>query len=172
MYGVVKQNHGFVAVASEVGKGTTFDVFLPRYSGALAPATAADAAVPMPRGTETILLVEDEAAVRRVTARTLRSQGYTVVEAEGPEAAIRLATEHAGAIDLLLTDVMMPVMSGGDLADTLLAAHPQLRHLFISGYPASDGTGGNLVMDDAHFLSKPFSRAALAVKVREVLDRD
>lgn len=110
------------------------------------------------------------AARSRSTFRALEAQGYTVLAADGPRAALRLAQERGEAIALVLTDVMMPEMSSHDLAATLRAAHPQLTHLFMSGYPMPDGEGDGQMEDAAHFLEKPFSLAALTAKVREVLD--
>jgi CheY-like chemotaxis protein len=130
------------------------------------------AAAPIPRGDETILLVEDEPVVLDLTTEMLQSQGYVVLCASGPGEAIRLAEEHPGEIDLLLTDVIMPEMNGRDLASRLLALHPRLGCLLMSGY-AADVIGAHGEVDEAtHFLGKPFSLATLATAVRKVLDSE
>jgi len=175
VFGAVRQNGGFLAVATRPGEGTTFDIYLPRSQGALATLPLPEPAVPLPRGDETILVVEDESAVRRMTVRALEVQGYTVLEADGPHEAIRLAQEHGGgAITLLLTDVQMPEMSGYDLVAALRSARPHLKHLFMSGYPAGHSMNGGAFVGQpeavAHFLAKPFSLATLGEKVRMVLD--
>ncbi len=170
VYGAVRQNGGFVTVASVEGEGTTVDLYFPRASGTLAASPVAEPPAPMISGHETVLVVEDETAVRRMTVRALEGKGYTVLEADSPREAMRLAQEQGAAIALLLTDVMMPEMNGHALAATLRAAHPQLKHLFMSGYPMRDGEGDGQMEDAAHFLAKPFTLAALTAKVREVLD--
>lgn len=175
VYGAVRQTGGFIAVASELGAGTTFSVYLPRCTTAPAVSQQAPATVaPQPRGDETILVVEDEPAVRRVTARTLEQEGYTVLTADHPREAIRLAQAHGAAIALVLTDVQMPEMSGYDLVEALRSAHPHLRHLFMSGYPDGPpvhGLAGERRPEDAvRFIAKPFTLATLTAKVRQVLD--
>jgi CheY-like chemotaxis protein len=170
VYGIVQQGNGFIEMASAPGEGTTFEIYFPRYLGDLAASDSADPAAPIPRGTETILVVEDEPAVRRVTARALEAQGYDVLEADGPHAAIRVAQERGEAITLLLTDVVMPEMSGHELADALAADHPHLKHLFMSGYPERGGKRREPPEDAAPFLVKPFTLAELATKVRAVMD--
>lgn len=170
VYGAVRQNGGFCAVASVVGEGTTFDLYLPRSAETLAAPTTLAPAAPLHKGHETILVVEDEPAVRRMTVQALETQGYDVLAADGPRAALRLAQAHGGNIALMLTDVQMPEMNGHELAETLRSAQPRVKHIFMSGYPMQ-GSGGDSQMEDAaHFLAKPFSLAALTAKVREVLD--
>jgi two-component system cell cycle sensor histidine kinase/response regulator CckA len=170
VYGIVKQNNGFINVYSEPDQGTTFTIYLPRHAGkAERPWTEAPAE-PAARGHETILLVEDEPAILRLTTRLLEGQGYTVLAASTPSEAIRLARDHAGEIPLLITDVVMPEMNGRDLAKNLLSLHPDLKQLFTSGYTA-DVIAHNGVLDEGvHFIQKPFSTQDLAAKVREVLD--
>ncbi|HEY5491013.1 MAG TPA: PAS domain S-box protein [Gemmatimonadaceae bacterium] len=170
VYGAIKQNGGCITVASEPGRGTTFDIYLPRCLDKDPAEQASAAKAPTPRGQETILLVEDEPVVLALTAEMLETQGYTVLVAAGPGAAIHAAEEHAGRIDLLLTDVIMPEMNGRELANKLAARQPRLRCLFMSGY-TSDIIGARGVLDhETQFLQKPFSLAALAAAVREALD--
>ena len=123
------------------------------------------------RGRETILVVEDEAAVLRMTARTLEAHGYTVLAASRPDEAIRLANEHAGAFELLLTDVVMPGLSGWDLADRLLSTQPHLKVLFMTGYAAARRPGHTTPVEGDQYISKPFDLLTLTSKVRAVLDR-
>ena len=136
VYGIVKQNNGFINVYSEPGQGTTFTIYLPRHAGKAEQARTEGAAEPAARGHETILLVEDEPAILKLTTRMLEQLGYTVLAASTPGEAIRLAREHAGEIHLLMTDVVMPEMNGRDLARNLLSLYPHLKCLFMSGYTA------------------------------------
>jgi CheY-like chemotaxis protein len=150
--------------------GTTFKIYFPRvYAEPEAPA----ASLPLeaiPEGRETVLLVEDEQAVRAVAASMLRRQGYVVLEAPGPRQALDLAAHHAGQIDLLLTDVVMPDMNGREVANRLTALRPTLRVLYVSGY-TDDAIARHGVLDaGTSFLQKPFTPTSLARKVREVLD--
>jgi two-component system, cell cycle sensor histidine kinase and response regulator CckA len=170
VYGVVKQSGGFIRVDSEVGAGTTFEVYLPRAveGDAAAPARAGPSE-PLPRGAEVVLLVEDEEAVRRLTRELLEMQGYTVLEAAGGEEALRLSAERQH-IDLLLTDVVMPKLSGRELAERLSAERPQLKVLYFSGYTDDIVVRRGLLERGLAFIQKPFSQEALVCKVREVLD--
>ena len=167
VYGIVKQNHGFIYVSSEPGKGSTFTIYLPRHRDAAAQLTA-DA--PAARGHETVLLVEDEATILNLTRKMLERQGYTVLAAGSPGEAIRLAREHAGEIHLLLTDVVMPEMNGRDLAKNLLALYPRLRRIFMSGYTADIIAHHGVVENGVFFIPKPFSGQELTAKIREALD--
>jgi two-component system cell cycle sensor histidine kinase/response regulator CckA len=172
VYGIVKQSGGYVWVYSELGKGTTFKVYLPRVKDAVQASPATEAPVSTTRkGCETILLVEDEPAVRELTQAVLSERGYTVIEALTPEDAERLAGINGAEIHLLLTDVVMPGMSGHELAKQLTGRYPHLRVLYMSGYTynviAQDGT----LEEGISFLQKPFTPQVLAQKVREVLDR-
>jgi CheY-like chemotaxis protein len=169
VYGIVKQSDGFIFVYSEPGRGTTFKIYLPQVEGAGTVAAAAPVSAPA-SGMETILLVEDEEAVRRLMHRSLKSLGYDVLEAPSAEAALAVAAAHPGSIDLLITDVVLTGVSGRSLATLLLTSRPSLKPLFISGY--TDDTvvrHGVLAKGDA-FLQKPFTPDALARRVREVLD--
>jgi len=170
VYGAAKQNNGFVNVYSELGIGTTFTIYLPRYVGNTDQKSAKDQTQPSPRGLETILLVEDEAAILNMVKMLLGKQGYTVLVANTPSEAIRLASEQTGKIDLLITDVIMPEMNGKDLAHNLMSKYPTLKCLFMSGYTADVIAQHGVLEEGTHFLNKPFSLPDLAVKVRKVLD--
>ncbi len=170
VYGAVRQNRGFLTVTSAVDRGTTFDIYLPRYVGEAIPGRASGAIAVAPHGDETILLVEDEAAMLRFTAKALHALGYVVLVAHGPAEAMRLAAEHSGPIHLLLSDVVMPGMNGLDLALALQAVRPTLTPLFMSGHPADVIASRGMVLPGVTLLQKPFTPAALAAKVREVLD--
>ena len=127
-------------------------------------------AMPVPRGLETILLVEDELTILNVVTMILATQGYTVLQANTPAEALILAKEHPGEIRLLITDVIMPKMNGKDLANGLQSLYPQLRCLFMSGYTADAITQHGVLHEGVNFIQKPFSLSDLAIKVREVLD--
>ena len=169
VYGIVKQNRGFITVDSQPGHGTIFKIHLPRHAGADRPRTESPR-LPAARGGETILLVEDEPAILHMAAKMIAQQGYTVLAADNPETAGRLAREHAGNIHLLMTDVVMPAMNGWDLAQQLLALHPKLKCLFTSGYPADVITRNGVLDDSVFFIQKPFATHTLAAKIREALD--
>ncbi len=170
VYGIVKQNHGFINVYSELGKGATFRIYLPRVMDEVVPAVVS--AVPeVPQGHgETILLVEDERSLRVMATHFLNSLGYAVLVAESPAAALELSEAHAGEITLLLTDVVLPGMDGRQLAKHMLTRRPAIKVLFTSGYPADVIAQRGVLEQNTAFLAKPFQRADLARKVREVLD--
>jgi two-component system cell cycle sensor histidine kinase/response regulator CckA len=172
VYGAVKQNSGFINIYSEPGQGTTLKIYLPRHTAAPAPPPTTGRDENRPHGTETVLLVEDEPAILRMTSMMLEQQGYTVLSASSPGEAIRLATEHGGTIHLLVTDVVMPEMNGRDLAELLLSLHPNLKYLFMSGYTANVIVHHDVLNDGVSFIQKPFSSRDLAAKVRQVLDRE
>jgi CheY-like chemotaxis protein len=157
VYGIVKQNHGFITVYSEPGQGTTFTLALPRHVAEAAPLQPGGPADPALRGHETILLVEDEPAILALTTRMLALQGYTVLAARTPGEAIRLARAHPGELHLLMTDVVMPEMNGRALATTLLAFSPTLKRLFMSGYPANVIAHHGVLEAGVSFIQKPFS---------------
>lgn len=169
VHGIVKQSGGSVEVYSEIDKGTTFKIYLPIVHDA-AGESEASARPPVPQGVETILLVEDEIGVRMVTVLSLQSLGYTVLEAPGGEAAMQIMAEHPGKVDLLLSDVVMPEMSGRALAEILIAQYPTLKVLFVSGYTDDAIVRHGVLQAEVAFLQKPFTMGALARKVREVLD--
>jgi response regulator RpfG family c-di-GMP phosphodiesterase len=126
-------------------------------------------AIPLPRGHETILLVEDETAILHMTSQMLESLGYTVLASDTPSEAIRLANEFSGIIDLLITDVVMPEMTGRDLANNLQSVYPHLKQLFMSGYTSNVIVHHGVLEDGVYFIQKPFSMQGLAAKLREVL---
>lgn len=172
VYGIVRQNEGMISVYSEPGRGTTIRVYLPR-TGAPAPQEEDLASAHRPvGGTETLLVVEDTDSLRELMETMLSQLGYTVFAAPGGAAALALAEEQAGAIDLAIVDVVMPDMSGTQLGERLLDRYPELRVLYVSGYPNEHAITAERGDPRFSFLQKPFSAAELARKVRAVLDAD
>jgi PAS domain S-box-containing protein len=170
VYGIVTQSGGFIWVYSEVGQGTTFRILLPRSDAAEpAPLRVSPAAEP-PCGTETVLVAEDETVVREFACRMLRESGYRVLEASGGPEALAIAEGHAGPIDLLLTDVVMPRMNGPALADLLRASRPATKVLYMSGYTKDITLHTGTIGREAAFIGKPFSPDELARRVRATLD--
>jgi CheY-like chemotaxis protein len=171
VYGIVSQSGGHILVDSEPGRGAVFTIYLPRVDS-LAATPAEPVLVPAAagRGSETILLVEDEDAVRELTRRCLQSAGYTVLEAASAEAALDVCARHPERIDLLLTDVIMPGVSGPELSRRLLENRPAIRVLYVSGYTDTAIASQGILEAGAFFLQKPFSPDSLARKVRDVLD--
>jgi signal transduction histidine kinase len=169
LHGIVQQCGGHVEVYSEVGVGSVFKVYLPRVDDGMEGEAGKEAPGPA-GGTETLLLVEDEARVRRVVAETLRLNGYTVLEAGEAGEALSRAHEHAARLHLLVTDVMMPGMNGRELARGVFRLHPGIKILYISGYTDNAIVHQGLIAADAAFLHKPFTAAALLRKIRELLD--
>jgi CheY-like chemotaxis protein len=167
VYGIVKQNGGYVWVYSELGQGTTFKIYLPAVLG---KEEATERHQDNAGGSETVLLVEDEAKVRSLARIMLESEGYTVLEAPGSTEALRMASQHKGAIHMLLTDVVMPVMSGRELAERLAKMHPQMKILYMSGYTDDTVLRHGVLESGVAFLQKPFAPEVLVRKVREVLD--
>lgn len=172
VYGIVKQSGGNIWVYSEVGKGTTFKVYLPAVAGAEeeTPDGALDASEEAP-GNETVLVVEDEDSVRSLAQQVLEAHGYTVLTAQSGDDALRVAKEYTGTIHLLLTDVVMPGISGRELADRLCEERPALQALFMSGYTDNAIVHHGVLDPGIAYIQKPFTPRALAAKVRGVLDR-
>jgi CheY-like chemotaxis protein len=170
-FGIIKQAGGDIVAYSEVGRGTTFKILLPRVTASLVEPAPAPPSVESPlHGSETVLLVEDERVVRRVAARVLRGLGYTVIESGSGQEALAASSGYADSIDLLLTDVVMPGMSGNELAQRIAAERPSIRVLFTSGYTDDAVFRHGVIEHGLSFLQKPFSAGALTRKVREVLD--
>ncbi|BBO83284.1 hypothetical protein DSCO28_38500 [Desulfosarcina ovata subsp. sediminis] len=172
VYGIVKQNNGFVNVYSEPNQGTAFKIYLPRHRTEATGLPGKKMEPPAESGHETILLVEDEPAILEMTTKMLQRLEYTVVAARTPNEAIRLAREYDGEFHLLVTDVVMPGMNGRDLAKRLLSIHSHLRCLFMSGYTANVIAHHGVLDEGVNFIQKPFSKEQLGAKVREALDKD
>ncbi len=171
VYGIVKQSGGYIAVSTEVAQGSSFKVYLPRVHR---PPSATAPAAPRPtvaHGSETLLVVEDDAAVLSLSCRALEAEGYTILCASDPTDALRIVERHGGEIHLLLTDVVMPGMSGRDLAQQLAARRAGIRVLYMSGYPGDAAVHKGALTHGSAFLQKPFAPDVLLRKVRETLDR-
>jgi signal transduction histidine kinase len=171
VYGVVKQSGGFIWVESSLGGGTTFEIYLPQAAGKAANGDPEEKPSTIQGGNETVLVVEDEAGVRELACQFLRVKGYNVLEAEGGLAALEIARRHPGTIHLLLSDMVMPKMSGGDLATRLKAIRPDTRIAFMSGYSEFSSGDVGKGFPEAPVLQKPFSPASLVEIVRDALAR-
>jgi signal transduction histidine kinase len=170
-YGIIAQHSGYISVASEARQGTTVRIYLPQVESMVEPRARRDDIQDQPRGTETLLLVEDEPAVRELAARVLREHGYAVLEATGGVEALAILQQHNEMRpELVLTDLVMPRMSGKTLVEQLLAVYPRIKVLFMSGYTDGGIVHHNHLDSGVAFLQKPFTPAALIHKVREVLD--
>lgn len=169
VYGIVKQSAGHISVYSEVGKGTTFRIYLPQFDE---PAVSSPPEAPRPllRGTETVLLVEDEDGLRELTRECLESRGFVVLEARDGKTALEVAEHHSAAIHLLLTDLVMPGMSGRDVAVQILLSRPDTKLLYMSGYTHDLVTRHGVLEAGTALIEKPFSIESLLSKVRDVLD--
>jgi CheY-like chemotaxis protein len=169
VYGIVKQNEGYIWVYSEPGKGTTFKVYLPRVDEVVEGAEETPPLLEAQTGSETILLVEDDEALRELNREILAELGYQVLEAWDGEAALAASARHEGPIDLLLTDMVMPGMTGRQLADRLRSSRPGIRILFTSGYTNDVVVRSGHLDPGTAFLQKPFTPDSLGRKIREVL---
>jgi CheY-like chemotaxis protein len=169
VYGIVTQNGGYISVESEPGRGAAFQIYLPEAPGEEAeepPLPVSEAC----RGTETVLVLEDEEEVRRLSAEILRRHGYTVLEAKDAGEALAVSGRTTEPIHLLLTDVVLPQVSGTELAERIGKAHPETKVLFMSGYTEDALARQGANVSGTAFLNKPFSPVDLARKIREVLD--
>jgi len=169
VYGIVIQSGGTVWVYSEAGKGTTFKIYLPRVDEVVEEA-ARERLGPTPRGTETLLLVEDETEVRRIAQQVLETLGYTVLTAENGEQALTVAAQYENEIQLMITDVVMPQMGGPELVRRMAALRPDMGVLYMSGYTDDAIVRHGLMDERLEFLQKPFSADALARKVRKAIE--
>jgi two-component system cell cycle sensor histidine kinase/response regulator CckA len=169
VYGIIKQSGGYVLAQSEVGRGTTFRIYLPRVEESAENASVTRASQPATGGSETVLLVEDEESVRQLVRETLEAKGYKVLEADHGAAALQIASDYHGPIDMLITDVVMPGMSGRELSEQLSASDPDMKILYLSGYHEDAVVHQGVLEPGTSFLQKPFTLQALARKVREVL---
>ncbi len=170
VYGIIRQNGGFIRVDSEPGLGTSFRLFMPRFSARVEPVSRENTEKKLLQGCETVLLVEDEPGLLKMGGLMLQKLGYRVLAAGSPEEAERLAEAHPGEVMLLITDVVMPQMNGRDLAKKLTSVHPQLKCLLMSGHSADILSQAGSREAEVHFVQKPFSIRILAEKIREVLD--
>jgi DNA-binding NtrC family response regulator len=170
VYGIVKQNNGFINVYSEPGRGTTISIYLPRHEGKIAELPEIDTKdIPTGKG-ETIVLVEDDPSILRLAHKMLDLLGYNVLAANTPTEALRLAGEYTDTIHLLVTDVIMPEMDGRELSEKMVSLYPGIKHLFMSGYTADVISHRGMLDNGVHLLQKPFSRKDLALAVRRALN--
>ena len=170
VYGIIKQNNGFINVYSEPSLGTTFKIYLPKYSGNSEHETKKAVQKVSPKGHETILLVEDEDAILQMTKQMLERLEYTVLAANTPDEAIRTSNVSGTKIDLLITDVVMPSMNGRELAEKILLSFPDMKCLYMSGYTANVIAHRGILDEGLSFINKPFSKQELSIKLREILD--
>ena len=170
VYGIVKQNNGFIYANSEVGRGTTFTIYLPQVAGEIPGKTVTRMAEASQGVWETILVVEDEKSLRVICRHHLEALGYKVLVAETAEKALELSEQHPGDIHLLLTDVVLPEMNGRQLAERICAAKPGVKVMFMSGYTADVIAQRGVLEQNTVFIEKPFTRNDLGRKIRETLE--
>lgn len=171
VYGIIKQTGGNIWVYSEPEKGTTFKIYLPRVDESLEEARTSQPAKTLPRGGETVLIVEDEAEVRRLTVRILKNQGYRVLEASRGEDALQVYAQYGAPVHLMVTDVILPGMSGRELAERLRSLHPKLKVLYMSGYTENTIIHNEVLEEGVNYIQKPFSLKKLVRTVRQVLNQ-
>jgi PAS domain S-box-containing protein len=171
IYGIVKQNNGFIWVYSEPGQGSTFKIYLPKVKGKFKEEKKEQTSVENLGGSETVLIVEDDNSLRKLAQKSLQPHGYRVLVAENGEDALRISKEHEGTIDLLITDVVMPKMDGKETAERLQPLHPQMKVIYMSGYTDDAIVHHGVLEPGLNLLEKPFSPEGFARKVREVLDK-
>jgi two-component system cell cycle sensor histidine kinase/response regulator CckA len=171
VYGIVKQNKGFIWVYSEPGQGTTFKIYMPRAEEKVKTEEKVQTSEKHLSGSETVLVVEDDDSLRNLAQKTLRQYGYRVLTARNGEDALSIGKEYEGQIDLLLTDVVMPTMNGKETAERLQPLYPQMKVIYMSGYTDDAIVHLGVLEPGINFLQKPFSPEPLAIKVREVLDK-
>ena len=171
VYGIVKQAGGDIWVYSELGRGTTFKLYFPRVSEPVSSAENAGTATPAPAGSETVLVVEDEQGVRDLTAKILKNLGYTVLTAASGAEALEISRRQAAPISVLLTDVVMPNMSGAQLAAELRRSRPEMKVIYVSGYTENTVLDHGVLDAGLDFLAKPFTREGLSKKLREALGK-
>jgi two-component system cell cycle sensor histidine kinase/response regulator CckA len=169
-FGIIKQNNGHIRLSSEENKGTTFKVYLPRVTVVGNSLTPPAETAGLTQGAETILLVEDDALVRGLAVRVLKQQGYRLLEAANGHEALTLVEQYGPEIRLMISDLVMPGISGKILAEQLHLSHPQIKVLFISGYTDDVISHHGILEPGIHFLQKPFLPVKLAQKIREILD--
>ena len=170
VFGIVKQNNGFINVYSEPDHGTSFKIYIPVFKKENKNTSDTNKKIIVPKGTETILLTEDDKSILKMATKFLESLGYNVLSASSPKQSIQLASEYSGKIHLLLTDVIMPGMNGRELSEKLLSLYPDMKLLYMSGYTANVIEKHGVLDDEIPFLHKPFQTEDLSLKVREVLD--
>ena len=170
VYGIAKQNNGFIWVYSEPEQGTTFKVYLPEAKKDADMEKKEQSSVDNLGGSETVLIVEDDDVLRKLAQRVLHSHGYRVLDAENGEDALRVSKEHEGPIHLLLTDVVMPRMGGKELAERLQPLYPQMKVIYMSGYTDNTIVHHGILAPELNFIQKPFTPEGLAHKMRKVLD--
>lgn len=167
----MKQSEGSIWVYSQVGKGTTFKIYFPCVDEPVQPVESTRASAEVPRGSETVLLAEDAEGMRELTSELLARNGYAVLSAESIDELLGVVEQQTAPIHLLLTDVVMPGMNGGALAERLRATRPDMRVIYMSGYTSDSIIYHGVLQEGIDFIEKPFSEEALMRKVREVLDR-
>ncbi len=169
VYGIVKQSGGDICVYSEPGYGATFKIFLPQVDEPFQEVREEAEKKDLPRGDETILVVEDDEKVRAVTVEVLMKYGYRVLDAPNGAKAMLICENHKGPIHLVLTDVVMPEMSGGELGGKLSLLYPEMKVIYMSGYMENEIVHTGVLQEGVNFIQKPFTLEGLATKIREVL---